>query len=125
MLMLEPRLGSQPIEEEEETMAPTKEELTACQEHLKGLIAEKMCAPILVRLAWHDSGTYDKDAGDFPACGGANGSIRFEPEINHGGNAGLRDALAILTPVKEAYPTVGWADLMQVKKCGKSSVNLG
>ena len=26
---------------------------------------------------------------EWPACGGANGSIRFEPEINHGANAGL------------------------------------
>ena len=45
--------------------------------------------PIMVRLAWHDSGTYDKEISEWPACGGANGSIRFEPEINHGANAGL------------------------------------
>lgn len=31
--------------------------------------------PICIRLAWHDSGTYDKDTGDenWPKCGGANG----------------------------------------------------
>ena len=28
--------------------------------------------------AWHDSGTFDKNIRAWPACGGANGSIRFD-----------------------------------------------
>lgn len=47
-------------------------------------------------------------------CGGANGSIRFEPEINHGANAGLVNALQLLQPIKDQYPEVGWADLIQL-----------
>ncbi len=34
------------------------------------------------------SGTYNKNITEFPARGGANGSIRFKPEIDHGANAG-------------------------------------
>ncbi|CAM9575050.1 unnamed protein product [Scytosiphon promiscuus] len=73
------------------------------------------CNPILVRLAWHDSGTFDKDSPEvFPRYGGANGSIRFEPEINHGANAGLANALQLLQPIKDKHPEVGWADLIQL-----------
>lgn len=37
--------------------------------------------PTLVRLAWHCSGTYDKNTG----TGGSNGAtMRFAPESNHG-----------------------------------------
>ena len=81
------------------------DDLKHCREELIPLIQSKNCNPILVRLAWHDSGTYDKVqmspchevhatmalqdmAGKWPVCGGANGSIRFKPEIDHGANAG-------------------------------------
>lgn len=46
--------------------------------------------------------------------GGANGSIRFDPEMQHGANAGLPLAMALLKPVKAKFPEVGWADLMQM-----------
>lgn len=39
---------------------------------------------------WHDSGSYDKGIADFPQRGGANGSIRFYPEIDHAANAGAQ-----------------------------------
>lgn len=42
--------------------------------------------PVLVRLAWHASGTYDKES----KTGGSNGStMRFKEELGHGANAGL------------------------------------
>ena len=54
-------------------------------------------APVLVRLAWHCSGTYDKDTG----TGGSNGAtMRFDPEASHGANAGLKNARDFLEPVK-------------------------
>lgn len=53
--------------------------------------------PILVRLAWHASGTYDKETG----TGGSNGAtMRFAPEGDHGANAGLKIARDFLEPVK-------------------------
>ena len=66
-------------------MPVTKETLSNAQTMIDGIIREKCCGPIFVRLAWHDSGTFDKNVtGEWPAAGGAVGSIRFEPEINHG-----------------------------------------
>ncbi len=53
--------------------------------------------PVLVRLAWHASGTYDKETG----TGGSNGAtMRFSPEGGHGANAGLKNARDFLEPVK-------------------------
>ncbi|OLQ11138.1 putative L-ascorbate peroxidase 7, chloroplastic [Symbiodinium microadriaticum] len=63
-------------------------QLRACKEELKKFINEQNCAPILIRLAWHDSGTYDQRIAEFPQRGGANGAIRFEPEMTMGANAG-------------------------------------
>jgi catalase (peroxidase I) len=65
--------------------------------------------PMLVRLAWHSAGSYGKAKND----GGSNGgTIRFTPEINHGGNAGLKHAIGALAPIKENNPAVSWADLI-------------
>lgn len=53
--------------------------------------------PVLVRLAWHASGTFDKNTG----TGGSNGAtMRFHPESGHGANAGLKAARDFLEPVK-------------------------
>jgi len=53
--------------------------------------------PVLLRLAWHCSGTYDKETG----TGGSNGAtMRFAPESDHGANAGLSAARDFLEPVK-------------------------
>ena len=71
------------------------------------------CNPILVRLAWHDSGTYDRTIKSFPQCGGANGSIRFPTELKHGANAGLSKAINYLKPFKNKYPEISWSDLIQ------------
>lgn len=64
--------------------------------------------PTLVRLAWHSSGTYDK----MSKTGGSGlGTIRFKEELAHGGNAGLDKAVAWLEPVKQANPSLSYADL--------------
>ena len=53
--------------------------------------------PVLLRLAWHASGTYDAETG----TGGSNGAtMRFAPESDHGANAGLAAARGFLDPVK-------------------------
>lgn len=81
------------------------------------LVRQKSCAPILVRLAWHDSGTYDKANASkpWPEAGGAIASIRCDHELNAGPNAGLRKAIEkYLSAIKEQVPLVSWADLIQM-----------
>lgn len=85
-----------------------------CKKALMELINTKNCNPILVRLAWHDSGTYAKSAGGFPVCGGANGSIRFPKELGHGANAGLSKAVNYLRAIKNDFPKISWADIIQM-----------
>ncbi|KAI3532252.1 peroxidase [Colletotrichum abscissum] len=64
--------------------------------------------PVLVRLAWHASGTFDKETG----TGGSNGAtMRFAPESDHGANAGLKAARDFLQPVKEQFPWITYSDL--------------
>jgi cytochrome c peroxidase len=64
--------------------------------------------PVLVRLAWHASGTYDA----MTKTGGSNGStMRFPPEGDHGANAGLHAARDFLEPVKKEFPWITYSDL--------------
>ncbi|KAF4162859.1 hypothetical protein CNMCM6936_001491 [Aspergillus lentulus] len=64
--------------------------------------------PVLVRLAWHASGTYDKETG----TGGSNGAtMRFAPESDHGANAGLKIARDFLEPIKAQFPWITYSDL--------------
>eukprot|EP00976_Prorocentrum_cordatum_P002742 53470-Prorocentrum_minimum.AAC.2 len=75
--------------------------LLRCREELRKFIDEVNCAPILIRCAWHDAGTYNRLGGAWPNCGGANGSIRFEVELEHGANAGLPKAINYLKGFKK------------------------
>ena len=64
---------------------------------------------MLVRLAWHCSGSYDPSNG---GTGGSDGAtMRFKPESDHGGNAGLGAARDLLEPIKAKHPNVSYADL--------------
>ncbi|KAK3362225.1 heme peroxidase [Lasiosphaeria hispida] len=64
--------------------------------------------PVLVRLAWHASGTFDKETG----TGGSNGAtMRFAPESAHGANAGLKAGRDFLEPVKAKFPWITYSDL--------------
>jgi len=64
--------------------------------------------PVLVRLGWHASGTYDAQT----KTGGSNGAtMRFPPEGDHGANAGLKAARDFLEPVKEEFPWITYSDL--------------
>ncbi|KAF5837815.1 L-ascorbate peroxidase [Dunaliella salina] len=94
--------------------AVNKEQLQGAYGELKNYIQSKYCNPIIIRLAWHDAGTYDCTKTEFPQRGGANGAIRFQPELSHGHNAGLQVALALLKPMKAKYPDVSHADLFQM-----------
>jgi len=65
-------------------------------------------APVLVRLAWHAAGTYDRGTG----TGGSDGAtMRFPPESGHAANAGLKIARERLEKIKAKYPGLSYADL--------------
>jgi len=64
--------------------------------------------PVLIRLAWHASGTYCQKDG----TGGSNGAtMRFKPEMDDDANAGLAFARNKLEQIKEKYPGISYADL--------------
>jgi cytochrome c peroxidase len=85
---------------------PTKEDYQKVYNEIAGRLEEKddyddgSYGPVLLRLAWHASGTYDKETG----TGGSNGAtMRFAPESDHGANAGLKAAREFLDPVKSRF----------------------
>ena len=78
------------------------EDLRSCRAHLAAFIDEHNCHPIMVRLAWHDAGTFDASSKRWPDCGGANGSIRFDPEMEHAANAGLARRLPTSNPSRRS-----------------------
>jgi L-ascorbate peroxidase len=102
------------LEKDADANAGKKDELKACETAVRELVNNLNCGPILVRLAWHDSGTYDQRIQGFPACGGANGAIRFEPELSFGANAGLDKAKRYMEEIQKKHPSVSWADLIQM-----------
>jgi cytochrome c peroxidase len=64
--------------------------------------------PLILRLAWHASGTYDKDS----KTGGSNyATMRFEPEAIHGANVGLNIARELMEKVKQEFPWISYGDL--------------
>ncbi|KAJ8572200.1 hypothetical protein K7X08_008711 [Anisodus acutangulus] len=85
-------------------------EIEKARRDLRALISSKNCAPIMLRLAWHDAGTYDSKS----KTGGPNGSIRNEEEFTHGANNGLKIALDFCEAVKSKHPKITYADLYQL-----------
>ncbi|KAF1871322.1 hypothetical protein Lal_00020114 [Lupinus albus] len=95
-------------------VASDPDQLKNAREDIKELLKTKFCHPILIRLGWHDAGTYNKNIEEWPQRGGANGSLRFEVEQKHAANAGLVSALKLLQPIKDKYSGVTYADLFQL-----------
>ncbi|KAJ7646948.1 heme peroxidase [Roridomyces roridus] len=64
--------------------------------------------PVILRLAWHSSGTYDVET----KTGGSNyATMRFEPESLHGANAGLDLARGVMEKIKVQFPWISYGDL--------------
>lgn len=86
----------------------TKEDIAAASAAIEDLLdnsEDDGLGPTLVRLAWHASGTYDKESH----TGGSDGAtMRFEPESAHGANAGLHIARNALEPVKKQFPHISY-----------------
>ncbi|KAK3224351.1 hypothetical protein Dsin_011376 [Dipteronia sinensis] len=85
-------------------------ETEKARRNLRKLICRKNCAPILLRLAWHDAGTYDAKT----KTGGPDGSIRLEKEYTHSANNGLKIAIDLCETVKAKCPKITYADLYQL-----------
>ncbi|KAM1309693.1 hypothetical protein ACFX13_006512 [Malus domestica] len=77
---------------------------------LRGLIAEKNCAPLMLRIAWHSAGTYDTKT----KTGGPFGTMRCPAEQSHGANNGLDIAVRLLEPIKQQFPILSYADFYQL-----------
>ncbi|MCJ1467672.1 heme peroxidase [Pseudocyphellaria aurata] len=93
---------------------PTKSDYQKVYNEIAKVLEEKddyddgSYGPVIVRLAWHCSGTYDKETG----TGGSNGAtMRFAPEGDHGANAGLKAARDFLEPIKQKFPWISYSDL--------------
>ncbi|KAL0660337.1 hypothetical protein Bca4012_080922 [Brassica carinata] len=94
-------------------------EINKARRDLRSIISSKNCAPIMLRLAWHDAGTYDAQS----KTGGPNGSIRNEEEYTHGANSGLKIALELCEGVKAKHPKITYADLYQLLYAARVSVS--
>jgi cytochrome c peroxidase len=106
--------GAIPTPKAPKVFKPSREDYEKVYKEIAGRLEEKddyddgSYGPVLLRLAWHASGTYDKETG----TGGSNGAtMRFYPEAGHGANAGLKAARDFLEPVKERFPWITYSDL--------------
>ncbi|KAH9623404.1 hypothetical protein KSS87_002916 [Heliosperma pusillum] len=94
-------------------------EIDWARRDLRALIFTKQCAPFMLRLAWHDAGTYDVKT----KTGGPNGSIRYE--LSHGANRGLKVAIDFCEEIKAKYPKITYADLYQLAGVVAVEVSVG
>ncbi|XP_021300686.1 L-ascorbate peroxidase 3, peroxisomal-like [Herrania umbratica] len=85
-------------------------EIERARRDLRALISSENCAPIMLRLAWHDAGTYDAKT----KTGGPDGSIRHDQELKHSTNSGLKIAVDLCEEVKARHRVITYADLYQL-----------
>lgn len=84
-------------------------DLAPVRSALAELVNKERCGPILIRLAWHDAGTYTKSDNS----GGPRGTMRFEDggEAKFGANNGLDVARRLIQAVKDdVAPDLSHAD---------------
>lgn len=68
-------------------------------------------APLLVRLAWHNSGSYDQNDNSSTRGGSFAGTMRFKKEQGDPENAGLVKGMNYLQSIKDQFPEISHGDL--------------
>ena len=118
-----------------------KKAVEKAKRKLRGLIAEKNCAPIMLRslslslftVVWFKvlsvrlvrfidrtmMVVVDRwhSAGTFDVktkSGGPFGTLKHPDELAHPANSGLDIVLGLLEPIKEQFPILSYADIYQV-----------
>jgi L-ascorbate peroxidase len=81
-----------------------------CKRKLRALIAEKNCAPLMLRIAWHSAGTYDVRT----KTGGPFGTMKQAAELRHAANSGMDIAVRLLQPIKDQFPVLSYGDFYQL-----------
>lgn len=101
------------VEQDQDQTRSLKVDFDAVRKDIEAILKLKdyddgSVAPVLLRLAWHSSGTFDKHSN----TGGSNGAgMRWEKEGGDAANAGLQHARVFLEPIKEKYPSITYSDL--------------
>lgn len=67
-------------------------------------------APLFLRAAFHDAGTYDSVTN----TGGCSGTLHLPEVYTRPENAGLEIVVSLLSPIKKHFDDVSWADLFIV-----------
>lgn len=67
--------------------------------------------PVLVRLAWHASGSYDKNDTSEKKGGNYGGTMHHKFEADDPGNNGLVNARIFLNDIQEKFPWISRGDL--------------
>jgi len=76
--------------------------------HIKPLLVKKK-GPLLIRLAWHDSGTYNATSG----TGGPHAHMRFAPVKDFNADKGLEEIRTTLSEIQGKFPKISHSDLWQ------------
>jgi cytochrome c peroxidase len=87
---------------------PSQDEIEKCRQDIFEFInSRKNVAPLMVRLSWHNAGTYEMSSN----TGGPRAVMRFNSgESKHGANAGLQIARDLLEHLKAKHPEMSNAD---------------
>lgn len=91
------------------TLKPDKILYSQIRDAFFQVFKDQTLVPLYIRLGFHDAGTFDKCDNS----GGPHGSIRFEKQLNYPVNRGLKKGMPSLNLLKQSFPQVSYADLIQ------------
>eukprot|EP00210_Caulerpa_lentillifera_P006497 g6207.t1 len=91
------------------------QKIKACRKIMKTTIKKSNAYGPLLKAGFLDAASFDKNCKDpWPLCGGANGNLHYPEQYNKPAYKGIKDAIIVLSGVKQQCPGVTWADLIQL-----------